>query len=678
MLVGQGFSLDSSQEETRVGCGLGSVPGFSVSPEFAHGPLMVAAGAEPDRLHAGARSRPAIAEAFPEQVKKSAVMYANYAATARHQGQGRSRRTRRSASSSSTATQEYNIGGEDDWKPFVQKLKDCGAEVVYFTGSPNPNFQNFLVGGAQLDYSTDLRHRRELLRPSVRRLERRERRRRRQRLHPQGVRPARGSRDNPATQKYLDIVGECRRRRQPARCAGDRRVPAVGHRGARRAAPTVTQDCVFDEIAKIDEWTGGGLHAPTNPASNMPPDCGIVLKLEGATFERVVPRGCRRVRLRRRLRPAGHRRRRRPRRAERRPHLDEVPGLARPATTLASPPLLPVLHRHHDDEAPAERLLGTGERSVFAVRGALEVVDQARHQAAERGAVVGRPAGERLGELAALHVVDTVAHRGTARRRVDEHDAAVIGTRLATDEAVGLEHPQLPTDRAHVHASARATSATAKRSPSARTRSTCIDCCDSSTPATSARRDWMRRLPSIRCIRSMPCRSSSSPSICGRARSGRLREELLGDVADVLDAFVVDGVVARQDQALLHDAVGVGQPAVGDAVPGMSLNAGWRVTLPVHTMRVSTPCDSMCSWNSARRTPDSGRISTGNMCQPVSMPAVVRGQREHVGVAAEALRQQREVALAAGQVAGQLLHLHDAERGRDLATARSSSPPRRR
>ena len=41
MLVGQGWSLDSAQEETRVSCGLGSVPGFSVSPEFAHGPDMM-------------------------------------------------------------------------------------------------------------------------------------------------------------------------------------------------------------------------------------------------------------------------------------------------------------------------------------------------------------------------------------------------------------------------------------------------------------------------------------------------------------------------------------------------------------------------------------------------------------------------------------------------------------
>ena len=48
--------------------------------------------------------------------------------------------------------QEYNIQGESDWKPFAQKLKDCGAEVVYFTGSPYPNFENFLEAANQIDY----------------------------------------------------------------------------------------------------------------------------------------------------------------------------------------------------------------------------------------------------------------------------------------------------------------------------------------------------------------------------------------------------------------------------------------------------------------------------------------------------------------------------------------------
>jgi hypothetical protein len=41
MLVGQGWSLDSAQEQIRVGCKMASVPAYAVSPQFSNGPLMV-------------------------------------------------------------------------------------------------------------------------------------------------------------------------------------------------------------------------------------------------------------------------------------------------------------------------------------------------------------------------------------------------------------------------------------------------------------------------------------------------------------------------------------------------------------------------------------------------------------------------------------------------------------
>ena len=47
---------------------------------------------------------------------------------------------------------EYSITGEADWKPFVQKMKDCGAEAVQFVGGPFPNFVNLLEAANQLVY----------------------------------------------------------------------------------------------------------------------------------------------------------------------------------------------------------------------------------------------------------------------------------------------------------------------------------------------------------------------------------------------------------------------------------------------------------------------------------------------------------------------------------------------
>jgi ABC-type branched-subunit amino acid transport system substrate-binding protein len=287
MLVGQGFSLDSAQEETRVGCGLGSVPGFSVSPEFAHGPDMMQPVPNPSDF-APVQVAAYIAEAFPEQVKKSAVMYANYAATIDTKDKTLATYPAFGWQFDAACEQQYNIGGEDDWKPFVQKLKDCGIQVLSFTGSPNPNFQNFLSAAAQLDYKpiyvvdanfyTDIFSAWNSQNGGAA-----------DNVYIRNVFiPLEEASSNKATQDYLDIVGG----------AGGK-ISQLGAQSAdafllwasaaKACGSTLTKECIFTQIASFTEWTGGGLHAPTNPASNMPPDCGLVLKLDAGEFTRVFP-----------------------------------------------------------------------------------------------------------------------------------------------------------------------------------------------------------------------------------------------------------------------------------------------------------------------------------------------------------------------------------------------------
>jgi ABC-type branched-subunit amino acid transport system substrate-binding protein len=285
MLVGEGWWLDSAQEETRVGCGLGAVPAWAVSPDLAHGPFAVQPVPNPIDF-APVQIAAAIARAFPEAIKKTAVMYANYAPTI-------DMKDKVVATYPSVGfeflpcEQRYNIAGEEEWKPFVQNLKDCGAEVVYFAGSPSPNFQNVLFAAAQLDYHpiyiTDAHfydedfaewnaqnggiaddvYIRQVFIPL-------------------------GETGNLATKQYVDIVEAS---------GGD--VNQIGAQatsafllwatGAKACGDNVTRDCVLEEIGKITAWTGGGLHAPTDPSRNMPPECGLTLKLDGGEFVRFDP-----------------------------------------------------------------------------------------------------------------------------------------------------------------------------------------------------------------------------------------------------------------------------------------------------------------------------------------------------------------------------------------------------
>ena len=80
MMVGEGFALDGAAEQTRVGCGLPQVPAYTVNAAVANGPLSFTPSPNPiDIMPAGAAQL--IAEQFPEQVKKAAVVYGDFQAT---------------------------------------------------------------------------------------------------------------------------------------------------------------------------------------------------------------------------------------------------------------------------------------------------------------------------------------------------------------------------------------------------------------------------------------------------------------------------------------------------------------------------------------------------------------------------------------------------------------------
>ena len=46
---------------------------------------------------------------------------------------------------------------------------------------------------------------------------------------------------------------------------------------------------MLDGAASVTEWTGGGLHAPTNPSENRGPDCTLVLQVHDGAFVRHAP-----------------------------------------------------------------------------------------------------------------------------------------------------------------------------------------------------------------------------------------------------------------------------------------------------------------------------------------------------------------------------------------------------
>jgi ABC-type branched-subunit amino acid transport system substrate-binding protein len=229
-----------------------------------------------------------LAAMFPDAVKKAAFVYADFPAT-------KEPRDRYEAAFPAAGwafedcDQLYNIAGESDWKPFASNLKACGIEAVVWVGSPNPNFQNFLAASKQVGFA-----------PKAWMSDTNQ--------YDSGFAEWNGQNGGagddvyvrmaavpfeladevPAVQQYLDIVGDA---------GGKQALLGVQSTSAfllwatavKACGSEVTAKCVLDEAAKQKEWTAGGLHSATDPGSNEAVSCGLLLKLDGDTWEKVAP-----------------------------------------------------------------------------------------------------------------------------------------------------------------------------------------------------------------------------------------------------------------------------------------------------------------------------------------------------------------------------------------------------
>ena len=284
MLVGEGYALDAAQEQTRLGCDLPAFPTFAVSPQFANAPLMISAVPNPVDFQPITEAN-WYAKTYPEKAKKLAFMYANYAATQDTAEKAKSTWPK-VGMVDLKCDQVYNITGESDWKPFIQKLKDCGAEVVTFVGSPYPSFENMLEAADQLDYHPDW-----LLQANFydQQLAKWNTSGYADRIfvRSQDI-PFEHADKSPATQKYMDVVEAD---------GGD--ISALGLHAAsafllwatsvKECGDEVTRDCVLEKAAAQHEWDGGGMSGPADAGKNMPTACEVVVTLEGTKWVQVLP-----------------------------------------------------------------------------------------------------------------------------------------------------------------------------------------------------------------------------------------------------------------------------------------------------------------------------------------------------------------------------------------------------
>jgi len=290
-IVGSGAVQDNFWPDVGAACGLIDIAGFSVTPEkggLAGRDPIEARSIQPvpnpaDRFQVG--SYEVLDEDFPDAAAHTGILYGDLETTIVQ----KDKVATALEAIGHTIVDEvpYNILGESNWAPFAQTLSDDGVQFFHMVGEGS-NFALLLQAMDEVGY-----------RPEVMAME--------ANFYDDGWLEAAGpladgvfvrtvfwpfeeADQNPATQQYIDLVN-----------AVDGKVAQLGAQSwsawllfatAARDCDldnNLTRSCVLEHASQVTDWTGGGLHAPTDPGSNEPPECGMILQVQDGAFTRYFP-----------------------------------------------------------------------------------------------------------------------------------------------------------------------------------------------------------------------------------------------------------------------------------------------------------------------------------------------------------------------------------------------------
>ncbi len=290
-IVGSGAVQDNFWTSTGAACGLIDIAGFSVTPEKAglagQDPLAVRS-VQPvpnagDRFQAGAFLM--VGETDPEAQNRAGIVYGDLETLIVRKDQAVD--ALEQVGFRFVHQSSYNLLGESNWGLFAAALDEDEVGFLHYVGE-GENFALLVQAMDEVGY-----------RPPLMLME--------TNLYDQGwVEAAGASADgvfvrtvfwpfeeadqNPATQQYLDLLEA-----QGGKVAqlGVQSLSAwlLFAQAARDCdrADDLTRSCVLEATASTTAWTGGGLHAPTEPGTNEPTPCTIVLQVQDGEFARFAP-----------------------------------------------------------------------------------------------------------------------------------------------------------------------------------------------------------------------------------------------------------------------------------------------------------------------------------------------------------------------------------------------------
>lgn len=291
-LVGGGAVQDNLWSKVGAGCDLIDVAGFAVTAEKAG-----LAGQSPtetrtvqpvpnpgDRYIVGPINL--IAEEYPDAGKRMGFMYSDFQTILAQKA--KEQQGFESIGFEVVHEGVYNINGEANWKPFATAIQNDKVSFLKFIGEPT-NAGNLEAAMKQVGYQPEVRYYETNFYDQTF-------------LDAAGPAadgafigttyvPLEEASTHPATQLYVDNL---------KKQGGKQAVLGIQSTSAWLLFATLakqcdqddnlTRDCILKGATEVTEWTGGGLHAPTDPSENLGSNCAMVLEVKDEEFTRWAPK----------------------------------------------------------------------------------------------------------------------------------------------------------------------------------------------------------------------------------------------------------------------------------------------------------------------------------------------------------------------------------------------------
>ncbi len=280
-LVGGGAVFDDTGVEDRLNCLLPDIAGFVVTQEAKGADLLVQP--VPNTVDAvSTAAQVYIKERFPDSLDSVGYLTGNLPTTVTVSDQNKE--AAEALGFETVHEAQYNAAGESSWAPFAEALRSNDVKGLQWTGEPE-NLAKLLQAVADLGYEL------EWVATAANHLD--------EKLIDQGggavrnvfiagsVVPYFQAEDSEATQQYLDLFDEY--------LPDGRKNAYLGYQGfsawllfataVKACGSEVTRRCVFEEAQSVQDWTAGGLHAPTNPGEARPPECALITEATPEGFQ---------------------------------------------------------------------------------------------------------------------------------------------------------------------------------------------------------------------------------------------------------------------------------------------------------------------------------------------------------------------------------------------------------